>query len=89
MVGFVVINNKVVDFAIFQDGFDLEKVFLKKAGFYRVDQRDFLIDNEIGVVGNAIGQLHVVFEHVGATVVHTEFCAYYIIYFIPFIYHSI
>jgi hypothetical protein len=67
-----VINNKVVDFAVLQNGFDLEKVFLQEAGLNGINQGNFFIHNKIGVVGNAIGQLHVVFKHVGATVVHAD-----------------
>ena len=72
MIRLVVINNKVVDFSVFQNGFDLEKVFLKKTGFNRVDQCNFFIYNEIRVVGDTVGQFHVVFKHVGATVVDTD-----------------
>jgi hypothetical protein len=72
VVRFIVINNKVVDLTILQHRLYLEEVFLQEIGLHRVDQCDLLINDEVGVIGNAIRQFHVVLKHVGVAVVDAD-----------------
>ena len=72
MVGLVVVDDEVIDFTVFQHRFDFEEIFFQKVGLHGVDKGHFLVDDEVGVVGNAIGQFHVVFKEVGVTVVDTD-----------------
>ena len=72
MVRLVVIDDQVVHFAALEHRLHLEEVFFQEIGLHGIDEGHLFIYDEIGVVGHAVGQLHVVFKLVGVTVVDTD-----------------
>ena len=49
------VHHDVVDFFRIHDGPDIAQLFLGKGSFYPIDQTDFFIHDQEGVVGNPPG----------------------------------
>ena len=57
MVGFRVVGDDDVDFRGVYDGGNAREHLLFEAAFHRVDEGDFFVEDEIGVVGGAFLRL--------------------------------
>ena len=55
VVGFGVVGNDVVDLSGVDDRADTGEHLIGKRSFHRVDEGDFLVDDEKGVIGRAPG----------------------------------
>ena len=69
VIGFHVVDNKVIDRAAIQNLLDIVEIGFGTTCFYRIDKRYFFIDDQIGVVRDAVWKRPKCFEFVGLTII--------------------
>ena len=66
------IDDKVVDLAALQRALHLEEVFLDETRLDGVDQGHLFVNDKVGIVRHAVGQVDVVLKTLAAAVVDAD-----------------
>ena len=69
MVGLDVVDDEIIDRTAAQDALDALQILAEELGLDAVDQRDFLVVDQVRIVGNAVGQRPQVLKQVRLAVV--------------------
>ena len=72
MVRLHMIHHEVIDRSLTDDFADIFEVLREKIGLHRVDEADFLVVNQIGIVTHAVGQRPQTLEQRFVAVVHAN-----------------
>ena len=71
MVRFHMLHDQVIRSPSVQDLLDIVQPFMSKVGIYGVHNRNFIIQDYIGVVGHAIRNFVLSFKKVNLVVIYT------------------
>ncbi len=72
VVGLHVVNHQVIDGPVADNILNIVEVLVDKRTLNRVDERNFVIDNQVGIIGNSMRNGPDVFEQVGAAIVESQ-----------------